>query len=188
MKVYKYLYVCTNIIVTMVKYAKLFLCITNDDLQLHDKYTEQIQKHNETTLNNPYPNAGFDVYFTHDVTIEPNSKSEFVKMNIICEMHIFNEKKERWEPVSYYSYPRSSISKTPLMLANSVGIIDSGYRGQLIGAFRNIGSSEPYTVEKYSRLLQICAPDLRPIYVELVTENFFDQTERGSGGFGSTGK
>ena len=74
------------------------------------------------------------------------------------------------------------------MLANSVGIIDSGYRGQLIGAFRNIGSSEPYTVEKYSRLLQICAPDLRPIYVELVTENFFDQTDRGSGGFGSTGK
>ena len=172
----------------MVKHAKLFLCITNDDLQLHDKYTEQIQKHNETTLNNPYPNAGFDVYFTRDVTIEPNSKSEFVKMNIICEMHIFNEKKEHWEPVSYYSYPRSSISKTPLMLSNSVGIIDSGYRGQLIGAFRNIGSSEPYTVEKYSRLLQICAPDLRPIYVELVTENFFDQTERGSGGFGSTGK
>ena len=176
----------------MVKHAKLFLCITNDDLNLHDKYTEQIQKHNATTLNSDYPNAGFDVYFPRDVNVHTN-KSEFVKMNIICEMHIFNERKERWEPVSYYSYPRSSISKTPLMLANSVGIIDSGYRGELIGAFRNIGSSEHYTVdyytvEKYSRLLQICAPDLRPIYVELVTENFFEQTNRGSGGFGSTGK
>tara|TARA_B100001287_G_C22686338_1_gene533912 strand:- start:8075 stop:8593 length:519 start_codon:yes stop_codon:yes gene_type:complete len=172
----------------MTKHAKLFLCITTDDLSIHDKYTEQIQKHNETTLNSQYPNAGFDVYFTRDVTIAPDNKAEFVKMNIICEMHIFNEKKERWEPVSYYSYPRSSISKTPLLLANSVGIIDSGYRGELIGAFRNIGSSEPYIVEKYSRLLQICAPDLRPIYVELVTQNFFEHTDRGAGGFGSTGK
>jgi len=171
----------------MVKHAKLFLCITNDDLNLHDKYIEQIQKHNTATFNNEYPNAGFDVYFPRDANIH-NNESEFVKMNIICEMHIFNEKIERWEPVSYYSYPRSSISKTPLMLANSVGIIDSGYRGELIGAFRNIGSSESYTVDKYSRLLQICAPDLRPIYVELVTKNFFEQTDRGSGGFGSTGK
>jgi dUTP pyrophosphatase len=171
----------------MFKHAKLFLCISNDDLILHDKYTEQIQNHNESILNSQYPNSGFDVYFPQEVTID-SYKSQFVKMNIICEMHIFDEKKEIWFPVSYYSYPRSSISKTPLMLANSAGIIDSGYRGQLIGAFRNIASSQPYTIEKYSRLLQICAPDLRPIYVELVTENFFEQTERGSGGFGSTGK
>jgi len=170
----------------MFKHAKLFLCITNNDLPLHDKYTEQIQTHNESILNSQYPNAGFDVYFPQEATID-NSNSQFVKMNIICEMRIFDENKQRWTPVSYYSYPRSSISKTPLMLANSVGIIDSGYRGQLIGAFRNIGSSEPYIVDKYSRLLQICAPDLRPIYVELVTENFFEQTDRGSGGFGSTG-
>jgi len=75
------------------------------------------------------------------------------------------------------------------MLANSVGIIDSGYRGPIIGAFRNISCKpEPYVVEKYSRLLQICAPDLRPIMVELVGENFFETTERGDGGFGSTGQ
>jgi dUTP pyrophosphatase len=75
------------------------------------------------------------------------------------------------------------------MLANSVGIIDSGYRGPIIGAFRNIScKQEPYVVEKYSRLLQICAPDLRPIMVELVGENFFETTERGDGGFGSTGQ
>ena len=90
-------------------------------------------------------------------------------------------------PVGYYSYPRSSISKTPLLLANSVGIIDSGYRGQIIGAFRNL-SIEPYKVEQYTRLLQICAPDLRPFTVELVDNTFFEETLRGEGGFGSTGK
>ena len=36
--------------------------------------------------------------------------------------------------IGYYLYPRSSISKTPLILANSVGIIDSGYRGNIKAA------------------------------------------------------
>ena len=110
-------------------------------------------------------------------------------MNIICEMRIHNREISQtgFYPAGYYSYPRSSISKTPLMLANSVGIIDSGYRGEIIGAFRNLSSSN-YTIEKHSRLLQICAPDLRPIHVELVDEPFFNTTERGSGGFGSTGR
>ena len=169
----------------MVKHAKLFLCITNDDLQLHDKYTEQIQKHNETTLNNPYPNAGFDVYFTRDVTIEPNSKPEFVKMNIICEMHIFNEKNERWEPVSYYSYPRSSISKTPLRLANSIGLIDGGYRGELVGMVDNI-YDEDFHVKRGERYFQLVAVDSSPIDFELVEE--LSESSRGEGGFGSTGR
>ena len=172
----------------MFKHAKLFLCITNNDLPLHDKYTEQIQTHNESILNSQYPNAGFDVYFPQEATID-NTNSQFVKMNIICEMRIFDENKQRWTPVSYYSYPRSSISKTPLMLANSVGIIDSGYRGPIIGAFRNISNQqERYVVEQNARLLQICAPDLRPILVQLVDESFFETTERGEGGFGSTGR
>ena len=74
----------------------------------------------------------------------------------------------------------------PLMLANNTGIIDSGYRGDLIGAFRNLGG-EPYDVQQHARLLQICAPDLRPIVVRLVNETFFEETSRKAGGFGSTG-
>jgi dUTP pyrophosphatase len=105
-------------------------------------------------------------------------------MCIKCEMRIFDKNTGQWTPTGYYSYPRSSISKTPLMLANSVGIIDSGYRGPIIGAFRNV--SHTYVVDRYTGLLQICAPDLRPIIVELVGENFFDNTCRGDGGFGST--
>ena len=75
------------------------------------------------------------------------------------------------------------------MLANGTGIIDSGYRGPIIGAFRNISNQqERYVVEQNARLLQLCAPDLRPIVVELVNESFFETTERGEGGFGSTGR
>ncbi len=97
----------------------------------------------------------------------------------------------------YYLYPRSSISKTPLMLANSVGIIDASYRGNIIAALRYcIKASDIkqylyegcpcYTVEKGTRLVQICAPDLSPITVRLVDS--LDETLRSEGGFGSTGK
>jgi dUTPase len=75
------------------------------------------------------------------------------------------------------------------MLANQTGIIDSGYRGNIIGAFRNLSCGPlPFMVEKHTRLLQICAPDLRPILIELVNPSFFETTSRSDGGFGSTGK
>jgi dUTP pyrophosphatase len=92
-------------------------------------------------------------------------------------------------PVAFYLYPRSSTgTKTPLRLANSVGIIDSGYRGPLIAAFDN-GNEDDFQIQDKQRLVQICAPDLSyPIYVILVdSEEELGKTNRGSGGFGSTG-
>lgn len=88
---------------------------------------------------------------------------------------------------SYFLYPRSSIAKTPLILANSVGIIDAGYRGEIIAAFRHF---DFYEYQKGQRLVQICAPNLGPIkMVVLNTESGeeLEETDRGSGGFGSTG-
>ena len=70
-------------------------------------------------------------------------------------------------------------------LANSVGIIDSGYRGNILAAVDNIWD-QPYDLKKGTRLFQICAPDLTPINVELVDS--LDETVRGAGGFGSTGQ
>jgi dUTP pyrophosphatase len=99
----------------------------------------------------------------------------------------------------YYMYPRSSLSKTKLRLANSVGIIDSGYRGNLIGMFdvvnienndtNRLDAGADYFAKVNDRLIQICAPGLVPIYVEIVDfiEDLGNKTERGSGGFGSTG-
>jgi dUTP pyrophosphatase len=85
----------------------------------------------------------------------------------------------------YYLFPRSSIVKTPLRLANSVGIIDNGYRGHLIAVMDN-RSDAPYTVARGTRLVQICHPSLMPIRVEVCAE-VSASTERGTGGFGSTG-
>jgi dUTP pyrophosphatase len=87
----------------------------------------------------------------------------------------------------YYMYPRSSLSKTQLRLANSTGIIDAGYRGNLIAAFRNL-YADSYTVEKYTRLVQICHPTLCPIFVIFIkNDSDLSNTARGNGGFGSTG-
>ena len=67
-------------------------------------------------------------------------------------------------PVGYYTYARSSISKTPLLLANNVGIIDSGYRGNLIAMFRNL-ESDDYTIAKQTRMIQICHSTLKLLFV-----------------------
>ena len=177
-----------NILNSQPAYAKLYISVNRENTVLHNLYVDSIQKHNQSVLTNVYPNSGFDLFIPEEQLIS-SSDSAFISMCVKCEMRIYDSLTNEWRPTGYYSYPRSSISKTPLMLANSVGIIDSGYRGAIIGAFRNISSDQiPYTVEKHSRLLQICAPDLRPIIVELVNEQFFENTTRGSGGFGSTGK
>jgi dUTPase len=100
----------------------------------------------------------------------------------------------------FYLYPRSSISKTRMRLANSVGIIDAGYRGDLIAAVDTIGlfgSTDIWhtwketlsPIKKYDRYFQVCAPDLSPFLVHIVpTEaGLGTPTARGTGGFGSTG-
>tara|TARA_B110000967_G_scaffold195330_1_gene224725 strand:- start:922 stop:1161 length:240 start_codon:yes stop_codon:yes gene_type:complete len=75
--------------------------------------------------------------------------------------------------------------RTPLRMSNSVGIIDSGYRGHLIGMVDNL-SDEDYIVEKGTRLFQVCSPSLNnPIKLSIVQE--LSDTQRGDGGIGSTG-
>ena len=86
---------------------------------------------------------------------------------------------------SFQLVPRSSIWRTPLRQSNSIGIIDAGYRGHLMVPVDNI-SNEDYIIKSGERLFQIVHPSLEPIKVELVDE--VSDTERGSGGFGSTGK
>jgi len=109
-----------------------------------------------------------------------------------CSMDKIETDKEGVEtsnPVGYYLYPRSSTgTKTPLSLTNSVGIIDSGYRGNIIAAF-NCSRANKYTATLFQRLVQICPPDLSyPIEIVIVKDQQeLGVTERGGGGFGSTG-
>jgi dUTP pyrophosphatase len=151
-----------------------------------DLYRNRAYDHNVSVLNDSHPNSGFDIFFPKEETFFGIS-SKMVNFGIKCEMKLFDTLNNQSGPTGFYLYPRSSISKTPLMLANQTGIIDSGYRGHIIGAFR-ILSTESWSVSKHDRLLQICAPTLEPFLVQIVESDFFNDTTRGTGGFGSTGR
>ena len=119
--------------------------------------------------------AGLDLFIIDSMTIPPGETAK-IKSNIACE---------NTDEMPYLLMPRSSISKTPLRQCNSVGLIDAGYRGEIMAAVDNI-KDIPYTVEPGQRLFQLVSMDGAPITFEIVSE--LSQTDRGDGGFGSTGK
>jgi len=133
-------------------------------------------------------NAGFDLYSAADVVIEQTP--QFIPFGIIVRL-VKVEQMPHAESNEYvktdshfYLYPRSSIYKTGLMMANSVGIIDKSYRGELKAPVWSMTGQS--AVKRGDRLFQIVAPDMGWIrHVRLVES--LSQTERGAGGFGSTG-
>lgn len=185
---------------TISDYAVLKLYVRDD---LRSLYEAHVQKHNQSLDDSIYTNAGFDLFIPENTVFDSAVKTQFVNLGVKCDMiyckknmaHILSYA-DNQEPaddipvgISYktgfYVYPRSSMSKTPLMLANHVGIIDSGYRGELIAALRSF--EEGYEIPERTRLLQICHPSLCAIFVVLVPDSELSVTLRGSGGFGSTG-
>ena len=122
--------------------------------------------------------SGLDLFCPETITINPG---ETVKINLQINCEALSEGGN----VSYYLYPRSSIIKTPLRMSNCVGIIDAGYRGDIIACVDNI-KDYPYEIKQGDRLFQICAGDLSPFEYELVDN--LSNTRRGAGGFGSTGR
>lgn len=83
-------------------------------------------------------------------------------------------------------YPRSSVYKTGLMLCNSVGVIDAGYRGEVAAIFYHIDKSlQPYQV--YDRIGQLVVPGIDPRLVEFKEVIELPDGIRGIGGLGSTG-
>ena len=146
-------------------------------LNEHGHYNKQVEK--------PHGDAGIDLFFPNSVRI-PAGKSELVDFEIQCEMLDTSVGVPRHtRNVSFMLVPRSSIWRTSLRQSNSIGIIDAGYRGHIMVPVDNI-SNEDYIIKPGERLFQIVHPLLKPIEVELT--DTLSETERGSGGFGSTGK
>jgi dUTP pyrophosphatase len=83
-------------------------------------------------------------------------------------------------------FPRSSIRKTDLSLTNCVGVIDSGYRGELQATFRKERGVVSKKYEVGDRIAQIMIIPHPTVEFQEVDE--LTNTERGEGGFGSTGK
>lgn len=137
--------------------------------------------------------AGLDLFCLEDLVIPPRAYS--VKMPFGISLEAYYDTNEityygylgykNVKPTGFYIYPRSSTgSKTPIRLANSVGIIDAGYRGEIVAILDNL-SDEPFVMKKGERYFQICSPTLSPIKFHMVEQ--LSQTKRGEGGLGSTG-
>jgi len=122
--------------------------------------------------------SGVDLFIQSTITCPPKTVT-FIGHKIACEMM-----DDSHLSVPFFLVPRSSISKTPLILANSIGIIDREYRGELIAAVYNTSEFD-YIVNRGTRLFQVVLPMLSPFGIQTVSA--LSDTERGSGGFGSTG-
>lgn len=174
---------------TKDEFSLLKLVVTNKDLI--DVYKEKVKQHNANFKEKVFMDSGFDLFVPQDHVFNEDSVSfdtQYVNLGVKAELIQCKFAPHKIETITsaFYLYPRSSMSKTPLMMANHTGIIDSGYRGDLIVALRCL-DNKPYTLKEQTRLVQICDPKLKPIYVVLVEEDELSTTERGEGGFGSTG-
>jgi dUTP pyrophosphatase len=119
--------------------------------------------------------AGIDLFVIKDQTIE-SGETAVIHLGIACE---------NVDLKPYLLMPRSSIAKKNLRICKSVGLIDAGYRGEIMAAVDHI-KDVAYSVKKGQRLFQLVAMDGSPIQFKLVAE--LTETTRGEGGFGSTGK
>lgn len=157
-------------------------------IQLLIKASENIKEYYFNHTSAYEGDSGIDLFFPHDITIKPGS-TILIDMEIACELRELNSSfvikgQSLFKNLSYYVYPRSSISKTPLRMSNCVGIIDSKYRHNIKVCVDNTSDSE-YRIKRGDRLFQICDPNLRPIKVLLVDK--LSESSRGEG-FGSSGK
>lgn len=122
--------------------------------------------------------SGLDLFIVEDVVIGAG-ETKLVDLGVQCQCQL------NGNYFSYWLMPRSSICKTPLMMRNSMGLIDAGYLGNLKVPFYNTHPTESFTLQRGQRYVQLVNGDLSPISFQIVEEH--RQTTRGSGGFGSTG-
>jgi dUTP pyrophosphatase len=189
-------------------FLKIFISGSNN---LKNIYYTAVDKHNNNLFNNKFLDAGFDLFLPENEDYELGDKVRFfgkgwkdispvnkVDFKIKCSAQMYNDTGKIFN-TGFYMYPRSSLSKSQLRLANSVGIIDSGYRGNLIGMFDVVNIEDEklneinggdYFAKVNDRLVQICAPSLVPILVEIVENEYElgnESSERGNSGLGSSG-
>ena len=199
---------------TYEKVMVLNVFVDSNDDNLKHTYVNAANSHNDKVIHiQDHIDAGFDLFapgnqgealnhYGNDLPFfgpgredrNPVNKLDFM---VSCSAQMVTDGGKCFN-TGYYMYPRSSLSKTRLRLANSVGIIDAGYRGHLTGMFdvvnidvnNNSNEEADFWGRKFDRYVQICAPGLVPILVQVVNsvEELGGETARGGGGFGSTGR
>lgn len=162
-------------------YELEILVLNSEDKEKVNFYKDQYDCSNN--------NAGFDLFASEDVLVEQTP--QFIPFGIVTRLL----KVEQFPGGTSNDYlktdshfwlmPRSSIYKTGLIMANSIGVIDKSYRGELKAPVWSMTANS--NVSHGDRLFQIVAPDMGWIR-NIRVVNSMPLTERGEGGFGSTGK
>jgi dUTP pyrophosphatase len=162
---------------------KLYIKINNNSTEfkhLHNYYS-RIKLNME--------DSGVDLMLPYSIVLDQNSYNTQLKIDHqISYMMTKNN-----TPIPSFLFPRSSISKTNLRLANSVGIIDKGYRGSIIAKvdvlhIHDSNVSNDLT-KKGKKIFQICSPNLEPIQEIHILDivDSLPSSIRNTGAFGSTG-
>lgn len=160
-------------------YTKMFvLYIVPEHAEATALYKAQAEKYLAKSVGER--DAGFDLY---SAATAVKAGQNVTKIPQTCSAAVYNVLAGRFH--AYWMMPRSSISKTPLRLANSMGLIDAGYRGTLLAM---VDSKADMEVAFGDRYFQVAAADLSPFHdIKIVSEIPGGPTIRGAGGFGSTG-
>ncbi len=175
-------------------YMPYILKLKVDNPELEDLYTMAAESHNKKISENALPDSGFDL-FCPEVVRNVDRNTKLIDLGVkaaayevrhfdTSQLNMLDQRLCR----PYKIHTRSSIYKTKWRLANNTGIIDAGYRGNLKAAMDFHGElyGPDEDLKKEKRYWQICMPTLEPFKVYLVDK--LDNTERGEGGHGSTGK
>ena len=122
--------------------------------------------------------AGWDLYALEE-TVVPKGASVMIPTGLACAIP------EGWEGQIRC---RSSLGKKGMILPNGVGTIDSDYRGELKVLATWIGEGDTFTIAKGERVAQMLFAPVPLVRIEEVDFNDLETTERGVGGFGSSGQ
>lgn len=142
-------------------------------MQIHFK---RIHRRAQLPVRSNAGDAGLDFFVPHDISLGVNVKRKvFTGLAVDIPMG--------WAGLVF---PRSSLgTEHDTVLANTVGIIDAGYRGEIAVVLKNNGN-EPFTIKKGQRFAQML---IMPVMLATPVEvDELSASERGTGGFGSTGK
>lgn len=171
-----------SVVMIPIPFYRLELCPTPNG---RIYYPNSLQLTNE--------NAGVDLYVAHDYNHKAMmDENTATLLDLGCSARMVRVSPNgSEEEVHYWLCPRSSIYKTGMMMANSQGVIDKSYRGTLkapVWIVNREAFLRTFDELRFrgTRYFQIVAPDMGPILEVRIVESL-NETERGSGGFGSTG-
>ncbi len=153
-------------------------------LQIQSDNTELVELYsNHGTFHDG--DSGLDLFNPNEIDINYPDRTKIDLQIKTCLIYI-NPLTGDHKPSSWRLVPRSSIVKTPLIMSNSEGIIDAGYRGNICAFVDHIKpNKDTFVIEKHSKLFQLITPDMQPITKIQIVDKF-EFSSRGENGFGST--